>query len=78
MTRLQGLGMYIVGVGGTCWVVVVAYSDDPSSNPAVAYIFSVTFVFKNNENKQKEAGVGTFKQYLPVVPQIATATKSNF
>ena len=49
-------GRYLLGSGS-------GYSDDPSSNSAVAYIFSVKFVFKNNENKQKEAGVGTFKQY---------------
>ena len=36
------------------------FSDDPSSNLAIANIFSVKFVFEKNENKQKEAGLGQF------------------
>ena len=36
------------------------YSDNLSSNSADAYSFSVEFVFEKNENKQKEAGYGTF------------------
>ena len=36
-------------------------SDDLSSNPAEAYIFSGMFVFEKNKNEQKEAGVGPFK-----------------
>ena len=36
------------------------YSNNPSSNPADAYSFSVKFVFEKNENKQNEAGVGPF------------------
>ena len=36
------------------------YSDDPSSNPADVYSFSVKFVLEKNENKQKEAGVRPF------------------
>ena len=43
--------------GGQVVRVLGVYSDDPSSNPAEAYSFSVKFVF---ENKQKEAGVGPF------------------
>ena len=39
------------------------YSNNPSSNPADAYSFSVKFVFEKNENKQNEAGVGPFKKY---------------
>ena len=31
------------------------------SNPAEAYSFSAKFVFRKNENKQKEAGVGLLK-----------------
>ena len=42
-------------------VSVLAFlSKDPSSNPALAYSFSVEFVFEKNENKQKEAADGTF------------------
>ena len=37
------------------------YSDDPSSNPAEALSFSVKFVFERDQNKQKEAGVGPFR-----------------
>ena len=39
-------------------VVVVFYSDNPSSKPAEAYSFFCNIVFENNEHKQKEAGVG--------------------
>ena len=43
------------------WVsVLVSYSDDPSSNPADAYIFSAKFVFEKDENNQKVAGVGPY------------------
>ena len=35
--------------------VLAFYSNDPSSNPAVAYSFYVKFVLEKNENKQKEA-----------------------
>ena len=40
--------------------VLAFYSDNPSSNPADAYSFSVQIVFEKNENKQKEAGVAHF------------------
>ena len=40
--------------------VLAFYSDDPSSNPADAYSFSVKIVFDKNENKQKGAEVGPF------------------
>ena len=36
------------------------YSQDPSSNPAETYSFSIKFVLEKNENKQKEAVVGPF------------------
>ena len=40
--------------------VLAFYSDDPSSNPAEAYSFSVKFVFEKNENKQKRPGLAHF------------------
>ena len=40
------------------------YSDDPSSNPTEAYSFSVKFVLEKNENKQKWAGLGTFRKQI--------------
>ena len=40
--------------------VLTFYSDDPSSNPAETYSFSIKFVLEKNENKQKEAVVGPF------------------
>ena len=43
-------------------VVKWSASNDPSSNLADIYSFSVKFVFEKNENKQKEAGVGPFKK----------------
>ena len=51
---MQGRG------GGQVVSVLAFYSDNPSSNPADAYSFSVQIVFEKNENKQKEAGVGPF------------------
>ena len=48
-----------MGRGGGQVVSVLAFHfDDPSSNPAEAYSFFFKIVFENNENKQKEAGVG--------------------
>ena len=47
------------GCGGGLVVSVLAfYSDDPSSIPAEVYNFFCKIVVENNENKQKEAGVG--------------------
>ena len=43
-------------------VVKWSASNDPSSNPADIYSFSVKFVFEKNENKQNEAGVGPLKK----------------
>ena len=42
--------------------VLAVYYNDPSSNPAEAYSFSVKFVLEDNENEQKEAEVGPFKK----------------
>ena len=38
--------------GGQVVSVFAFFSDDPSSNAADAYSFSVTFVCEKNENKQ--------------------------
>ena len=43
--------------GGQVVRVLGVYSDDPSSNPAEAYSFSVKFGFEKNEHKQKVAGI---------------------
>ena len=48
------------GGGGQVVSMLAFFSDDPSSNLAIANIFSVKFVFEKNENKQKEAGLGQF------------------
>ena len=50
--------------GGQVVSVLAFYSVDPSSNPTVAYSFSVKFVVEKNENKQKEASVGPFKKQI--------------
>ena len=43
-----------LGRGGAQVVSVLAfYSNDPRSNPADAYSYSVQIVFEKNENKQK-------------------------
>ena len=50
--------------GGQVVSVFAFYSDDPSSNPADVYSFSVKFVFEKNENKQKEAGLAHFLRII--------------
>ena len=40
--------------------------DDPSSNPAEAYIYYVKIAFEKDKYKQKEAGVGTLKKRISV------------
>ena len=75
MAQIGSIRYYAKGLGQTCCVkrdgigrggggqvvsMLAFYSNDPSSNPADAYSFSVKFVFEKNENKQKEAGVGPF------------------
>ena len=77
MAQIGSIRYYAKGLGQTCCVkrdgigrggggqvvsMLAFYSNDPSSNPADAYCFSVKFVFEKNENKQKEAGVGPFKK----------------
>ena len=48
--------------------VLAFYSDDPSSIPAEVYNFFCKIVVENNENKQKEAGVGPiFKKKIHFV-----------
>ena len=39
------------------------------SNPAEAYSFSAKFVFEKTDNKQKEAGVGPFKNTCCLMKQ---------
>ena len=46
--------------GGQVVSALVFYSDDPSSNHADVYFFSVKFVFEKSKNKQKEEGIGSF------------------
>ena len=46
--------------GGQVVSVLAFYSDNPSSNPADAYSFSVQIVFEKNENKQKRGRGGPF------------------
>ena len=50
--------------GGQVVYVLTFYSDNLSSNPAVAYSFSVKFLFEKNENKQKEDGVWPIKEKM--------------
>ena len=49
------------GGGGQVVSVLAFYADNPNSESRLSLqFFSVKFVFKKNENKQKEAGVGAF------------------
>ena len=43
--------------------VLAFYSDDPSSNPAEVYNFSVKLLLKRTKINKKEAGVGPFFKY---------------
>ena len=43
--------------------VLPFYSNNLSSNPTEAAVFSVKCVFEKYENKQKEAGIGPFKKF---------------
>ena len=49
--------MNLTTLSGQVVIGLALYSDDPSSNHAVDYIFSVKIVFEKNWNKQKEAGL---------------------
>ena len=48
--------------GGQVVSVLAFYSDDPSSNPAEVYNFSVKLLLKRMKINKKEAGVGPFKK----------------
>ena len=50
------------GGGGQVVSVFAFYSNDPSSNPAYTYSFSVKFLFEKNKNKQKEAWLDPLKK----------------
>ena len=63
MLRLLIINEKLGRVCGQVVSVLAFYSDNPSLNSSEAYSFSVKFVFEKNENKQKEARVGTFKKY---------------
>ena len=53
--------MIFQGCGGGQVVSVLAfYSDNPSSNPAEVYNFSVKLLLKRTKINKKEAGVGPF------------------
>ena len=61
----------IMGRGGGQVVSVLAfYSDDPSSNPAEVYNFSVKLLLKRTKINKKEAGVGPFKKMCIIVDMI--------
>ena len=63
--------------GGLVVSMLAFYSDDPSSNPADAYIFFCKMLSEKNENKQKEAGVGPFfKQLYNFIPSKSTKTSN--
>ena len=50
------------GSGGQVVSVLAFYSDDPSSNPAEVYNFSVKLLLKRTKINKKEAVVGPFKK----------------
>ena len=46
--------------GGQVVSVLAFYSDDPSSNPAEVYNFSVKLLLKRTKINKKEAGLAHF------------------
>ena len=55
--------------------VLAFYSDDPSSNPAEVYNFSVKLLLKRMKINKKEAGVGPFflkKRCFKYVPRASS------
>ena len=63
-----------MGCGGGQVVSVLAfYSDDPSSNPAEVYNFSVKLLLKRTKINKKEAGVGPFKKNILRHPFVCLA-----
>ena len=55
----------LMGRGGGQVVTVHAfYSDNPSSNPADVYSFSVQYVFEKNENYQNQNGLAHFSKKM--------------
>ena len=50
--------------GGQVVSMLAFYSDDPSSNPAEVYNFSVKLLLKRMKINKKEAGVGHFKKKI--------------
>ena len=67
LKRLYNILVYNIRRGSGQVVSMLAfYSDSPSSNPAEVNSFSVEFVLANNENKQKDAGVGPLKKDISI------------
>ena len=64
---MEQRGSWLRPSGGQVFSMLAFYSDDPSSNPAEAYIFFLKKLCLNRrKNKQKEAEVGPFfkKRFL--------------
>ena len=54
-----------LGLGGGQVVSVLAfYSDDPSSNPAEVYNFSVKLLLKRMKKKKQRPGLAHFKKRM--------------
>ena len=54
--------------GGQVASELAFYSKNLSSNPAEVYSFYSAKLFEENENKQKEAGNGSFKNIFSLLP----------
>ena len=65
--------------GGQVVNVIAFHSDNPSSNPADAYVFSVKIVLEKTKNKQKQARVGPIKKNITHdVTALLNLTKLTF
>ena len=66
------------GRGGQVVSVLAFFSDDPSSNPAEAYSFSVNLVFEKNENTQKRPGLVYREWHMEVANKLELDFSWNF
>ena len=55
--------------------VLAFYSDDPSSNPADAYSFSVKFVYEKNENKRLKTSIAKIYAKISLQDRLVVSTK---
>ena len=76
--KLEVKGWFSGRGGGQVVSVLAFFSDDPSSNPAEAYSFSVNLVFEKNENTQKRPGLVYREWHMEVANKLELDFSWNF